>query len=62
MRMKLYVWLGWAIILFVWFHAAKAQTMSGGCGVPPLAPPGMYYMCICDKMGNNCQLILISKR
>jgi len=41
---------------------SKAQGMSGGCGLPPIAPVGMYYVCLCDAGGNNCNLVLVSKR
>jgi len=51
-----------ALFLVIWFSQANAQGMVGGCGKPPQAPPGMYYMCICNNVGNNCQLVLISKK
>lgn len=40
---------------------SRAQ-MSQGCGAAPQPPIGMYYLCVCDNMGNNCQLVLVTKK
>lgn len=42
--------------------AAHAQGMQNGCGSPPLAPTGFYYVCMCDGSGGNCQFVLVSRR
>jgi hypothetical protein len=39
----------------------SSPAHAGQCGIAPIPPIGMYYLCICDNMGNNCHWVLVSK-
>ena len=38
---------------------AASAVASMYCGLPPLAPPGCKYLCVCDNYGQNCRWMLI---
>jgi hypothetical protein len=54
----------WAIAFFILglCNLSYAQSWQGGCGAPPQAPQGFYYICVCDSMGGNCQFVLVEKK
>ena len=51
-----------AIALALAAASAFSQAKTYYCGYPPFAPYGMYYVCVCDANGNNCQWVLVQKR
>lgn len=38
---------------------AISSYASIQCGIPPPAPPGCKYVCMCDNYGTNCRFVLI---
>ena len=42
--------------------AASGSAFANKCGFPPFPPFGTYPVCVCDKMGNNCHWIFVSKQ
>jgi hypothetical protein len=41
--------------------AANGAAFANQCGFPPFPPFGTYPVCVCDKYGQNCHWIFVSK-